>query len=359
MSTVDLHRRSPDPFQTGNAGHKTALVRVESLRLYPEVVRRLGGDPHKLMADEAIDGALIDRPGTMIPYRKMIRLLHRTASELGRPDFGLVLASRQGGAAVLGPLEVAMSNAATLGDAYRYCAGHLNAYASAGELNVDLESDTGRVAISWGIHLDRLLHHEQAIEHGIALMHHAIGTISGGAVRTREIWFAHDYLSPPERYNGYFGTRVQMNAPFNAVFLNRSDLAVPLANRSQQLYDMATTFIDTQFPDEAKPLSAKVRSLATRLLPNGGSLHLEVASALGMHPRTLQRRLRDEGVNFEEIKDEVRRDAAIRYLGQPSIPLTRVAAMLGYSEPSVLTRSCYRWFGRSPRQYRKMIAGMI
>jgi AraC-like DNA-binding protein len=33
--------------------------------------------------------------------------------------------------------------------------------------------------------------------------------------------------------------------------------------------------------------------------------------------------------------------------------------MLGYSEPSVLTRSCYRWFGRSPRQYRKMIAGMI
>ncbi|MEN3977145.1 AraC family transcriptional regulator ligand-binding domain-containing protein [Emcibacter sp. SYSU 3D8] len=353
MSIVALDDRTAN----AGAGSRAALVRIESLRLYPEVVRRLGGKPEEILAREPLDIALLDQPGTMIPYRKMIRLLHRTAIELERPDFGLLLASRQGGAAVLGPLEVAMTNAATLGDAYRYCAQHLNAYSSVGDLDIDMDSDMGRVAISWGIHLDRLLHHEQAIEHGIALMHHAILTISGGAVRAKEIWFAHDHVSAPEHYAGYFGARVQMNAPFNAVFLNRSDLAVPISNRSQQLFEMATSFIDTQFPDAAKPLSTKVRSIATRLLPHGGSLHLEVASALGMHPRTMQRRLRDEGVNFEEIKDEVRRDAAIRYLGQPSIPLTRVAAMLGYSEPSVLTRSCYRWFGSSPRKYRKAIAG--
>jgi AraC-like DNA-binding protein len=339
-----------------DASPKAALVRIESLRLYPEVVRRLGGNPEAIMAQEPLDMALLTQPGAMIPYRKMIRLLHRTAMELGRPDFGLVLASLQGGAAVLGPLEVAMSNAATLGDAYQYCAQHLHSYSSVGDLTIDVEPESGRCYISWGIHLERLLHHEQAIEHCIALMHHAILAISGGAVRSREIWFAHDYISTPAHYNGYFGTRVQMNAPFNAVFLNRSDLAVPITNRSQQLYEMATSFIDTQFPDAAKPLSVKVRSIATRLLPHGGCLHLEVAAALGMHPRTLQRRLRDEGTNFEDIKDEARRDAAIRYLGQPSIPLTRVAAMLGYSEASVLTRSCYRWFGSSPRKYRKELA---
>ncbi|MBI1182029.1 MAG: helix-turn-helix domain-containing protein [Alphaproteobacteria bacterium] len=357
MSTMELDHLDSRAGRAAS-GAKAALVRVESLRLYPEVVRRLGGDPEALLAQEPLDIGLIDQPGAMIPYRKMIRLLHRTAIALGRPDFGLVLASRQGGAAVLGPLEIAMSNAATLGDAYRYCAEHLHSYSTVGELNVDTAFERGRIAISWGIQLDRLLHHEQAIEHGIALMHHAIITISGGAVRPREIWFAHDHISSPEHYAGYFGARVEMNAPFNAVFLRPADLAVPLANRSQQLYDMATTFIDTQFPDAARPLSAKVRSIATRLLPQGGCLHQDVAAALGMHPRTLQRRLREEGVNFEEIKDQVRRDAALRYLGQPSIPLTRVAAMLGYSEPSVLTRSCYRWFGASPRQYRKRIAAM-
>ena len=72
-----------------------------------------------------------------------------------------------------------------------------------------------------------------------------------------------------------------------------------------------------------------------------------------MHPRTLQRRLREEGTSFEEIKDDVRRDAAARYLSQPDIPLTKVAALLGYSESSVLARSCRRWFDSSPRKVRE------
>jgi len=336
-----------------DAGVKTALVRADILRLYPEVVSRLGGDPEPLLAKENISPEIFGQTGAMISYRRAIRLLHRTAIELQRPDFGMAFASYQGGTAVLGPLEVAMSNAPTLGDAYRYCADHLRTYSLASELTLENERGSGRPYIRWEICLDRLPHQEQAIEQGMALMHHAILALSGGSVRAREVWFGHDYISAPTRYSQYFGARVEMNAPFNAIFLNRADLAAPIANRSQQLYDMATSFIDTQFPDSARPLSGRVRSVAARLLSHGGSLHVDVAAAIGMHPRTMQRRLSEEGVSFEDIKDEVRREAAIRYLGQPTIPLTRVAAMLGYSEPSVLTRSCHRWFGASPRKFRK------
>ena len=73
---------------------------------------------------------------------------------------------------------------------------------------------------------------------------------------------------------------------------------------------------------------------------------------LGIHPRALQRRLRAEGESFEAIKDGVRREIALRYLKDASIPLIRVAKMLGYSETSALSRSCYRWFSASPRQVR-------
>jgi AraC-like DNA-binding protein len=72
-----------------------------------------------------------------------------------------------------------------------------------------------------------------------------------------------------------------------------------------------------------------------------------------MHPRTLQRRLRSEGRSFESIKDEVRRDVALRYLRQGDMPLTRVAEKLGYAETSVLSRSCYRWFEASALQLRR------
>ena len=335
---------------------KVALVRADILRLYPEVVRRLGGDPDALLARQAISADIFEQKGAMISYRRVIRLMHHTATELNCPDFGMIFASYQGGTAVLGPLEVAMSNAPTLGDAYRYCAEHLRTYSPASELSLENERGNGRPYIRWAICLDRLPHQEQAIEQGMALMHHAIVALSGSTVRAREVWFAHDHISAPSRYSRYFDARVQMNAPFNAIFLNRADLSAPIANRNEQLYDMATAFIDTQFPSSAKPLSARVRSVASRLLSHGGCLHIDVASALGMHPRTMQRRLSEEGVSFEDIKDEVRREAAIRYLGQQTISLSRVATMLGYSEPSVLTRSCHRWFGSSPRKFRKTMA---
>jgi AraC-like DNA-binding protein len=75
-----------------------------------------------------------------------------------------------------------------------------------------------------------------------------------------------------------------------------------------------------------------------------------------MHPRTLQRRLREEGTTFEAIKDEARQDLAQRYLAQPDVPLTQITALLGYSEQSALGRSCRRWFGATPREMRALLA---
>jgi len=71
-----------------------------------------------------------------------------------------------------------------------------------------------------------------------------------------------------------------------------------------------------------------------------------------MHPRTLQRRLADEGTVLEDLRDAVRRELAERYLAEPGMPLLRIAELLGYSEASALTRACNRWFGMSPRALR-------
>jgi AraC-like DNA-binding protein len=75
-----------------------------------------------------------------------------------------------------------------------------------------------------------------------------------------------------------------------------------------------------------------------------------------MHPRTLQRRLREEGTTFEAIKDGARQDLAQRYLSQPDVPLTQITALLGYSEQSALGRSCRRWFCTTPREMRARLS---
>ena len=85
----------------------------------------------------------------------------------------------------------------------------------------------------------------------------------------------------------------------------------------------------------------------------------EVAKALHMHPRTLQRRMREEGTTFEAIKDEARRDLAQRYLSQPDLPFTQITALLGYSEQSAFGRSCRRWFDMTPREARARLSSSV
>ncbi len=334
-------------------GPLDGVVRVEALRLYSEVVAELGGDAARLLAQSHIEPASLTHADAVVSYRAMIHLLERSAVELKCPDFGLKLATRQGGIAVLGPLEVAMRNSSTVGEAYRYCAGHLQVYSPVVHIQIEDDRGGGRHFMRFEILLDRVPHQRQAVENALALTHHAILALSGGNFGAREVWFTHEPLLAPNTYARYFGGPVKFGQAFNAVFFNSRDLAQPIRDQNPQLYQMASSYIDTQFPATAMHLVTRVHAIATRLLAQGLCTHVEVAARLSMHPRTLQRRLREEGTSFETIKDDVRRDAAARYLKQSDIPLTRIAALLGYSEPSVLTRSCQRWFAYSPRQIRE------
>jgi AraC-like DNA-binding protein len=107
-----------------------------------------------------------------------------------------------------------------------------------------------------------------------------------------------------------------------------------------------------------RELTRSVESMARSLLRGGEFTPEQTAGALGLHARTLQRRLREEGSTFEQIKDAARRDWAEQLLAQPSVSLTQIADMLGYADSSAFSRSCRRWFGEAPRVYRtRLTAG--
>ncbi len=78
-----------------------------------------------------------------------------------------------------------------------------------------------------------------------------------------------------------------------------------------------------------------------------------VAEELHMTSRTLRRKLTDEGTSFQELKDDVRRDAAIHLLSQPSLPISQISRQLGFSEPAAFTRAFKQWTGVSPGIYRR------
>ena len=77
-----------------------------------------------------------------------------------------------------------------------------------------------------------------------------------------------------------------------------------------------------------------------------------------MSPRTLQRRLKDEGVSFNDLVDALRFHAAKMYLAQADIAGTEVAYLLGFADQSSLNRAFKRWSGQTPTQYRRRAAAV-
>ena len=78
----------------------------------------------------------------------------------------------------------------------------------------------------------------------------------------------------------------------------------------------------------------------------------EIAKALGLSTRTLQRRLTTAGKGFAAVLDDVRRARAEALLADGELDLAEIAFALGYSEHSAFTRAANRWFDAPPRSKR-------
>jgi AraC-like DNA-binding protein len=98
------------------------------------------------------------------------------------------------------------------------------------------------------------------------------------------------------------------------------------------------------------------RSLAS-LFRTGDATMDVVARRLGLTRQTLFRRLRAEGTTFEKVRDDLRRDTALRALGEGTLSVKEAAYRLGYSDPAAFSRAFKRWTGRRPGAWRSPIGG--
>ncbi len=98
--------------------------------------------------------------------------------------------------------------------------------------------------------------------------------------------------------------------------------------------------------------TARVRFIVRRQLHDLPELG-NVATALDVHPQTLRRRLSAEGTTFKDIKNQVRRDTALHFLGKQGLSIEEIAHRAGFSESSAFIRAFKGWTGVTPYTYRK------
>ncbi|WP_426330056.1 AraC family transcriptional regulator ligand-binding domain-containing protein [Pedobacter sp. R-06] len=83
----------------------------------------------------------------------------------------------------------------------------------------------------------------------------------------------------------------------------------------------------------------------------------DIACNFNLSKRTLQRKLREEDINFQQLTDEARKNLALMYLKENSFLLKEISSMLGYNELSAFMRAFKRWTGMAPARYQKKSRG--
>jgi AraC-like DNA-binding protein len=128
----------------------------------------------------------------------------------------------------------------------------------------------------------------------------------------------------------------------------------PFVTRNAELLAMLAPQLDAELSagKSRQTLGEQVKGTLKRLLAGQRPTIHTVARQLSLSSRTLQRRLAESDVTFQQLLDEARRDMARHYLRQSSLELNETAYLLGYEDPNSFFRAFHDWEGTSPGQWR-------
>nr|WP_267244983.1 AraC family transcriptional regulator [Streptomyces sp. PR69] len=166
------------------------------------------------------------------------------------------------------------------------------------------------------------------------------------------------YPPPPHKdeYPLLFGCPVRFGEQATAVVFDAHWLRSPLVRDEEALQEMlrGSPFELLSRREYGTTCAERVRRALARSLVSSPRLPSlgELAARLAVSPATLRRRLQQEGTSYQQLKDAVRRDAAIAGLVEGREPIAELAARLGFSEDTSFHRAFRRWTGTTPGAYR-------
>jgi AraC-like DNA-binding protein len=167
--------------------------------------------------------------------------------------------------------------------------------------------------------------------------------------------FSHHRSEGVSEMARFVGTKVEFGADTDEFALDVAARALPLIHSDSYLNDLLLKNCDAALAHRRSDLSqlrTRVENAISSLLPHGKVILGNVARSLGMSKRTLARKLSEEGLNFRQIHEQLRRDLAVRYLDDRKLHVSKIAWLLGFYEVSAFTHAFKRWTGQTPSQMR-------
>lgn len=324
-----------------------------SSRAMLDACARLGLDTAQILQAARLDRAAVDDPDARIPIEQASALWQKAYELSGDPNLALhAIEVLPFGAYRV--IDFLAASAPTIGAAL----ANVSAYFPLINDVVRLPYAVGDREVTLGV--------DAPSRPGVITRPYAEYTLAAVLLRTRvatnqrfmlvRVDFSHARPADVSEHARIFECPVQFGAPACQLVIARDVWDTPRTGTNPALFAVLETharMLLDQLPRQTETASRVRRAIEGEL--RGGNPRLEsIAKQLAMSPRTLQRRLRDEGVAFDELLDDLRFRAARTYLTQRDIAGAEVAYLLGFAEPSSFNHAFKRWSGQTPTEYRRL-----
>ncbi|MGH6646630.1 AraC family transcriptional regulator ligand-binding domain-containing protein [Aquabacterium sp.] len=182
------------------------------------------------------------------------------------------------------------------------------------------------------------------------IVHFLTRPISGIVINLR-----HPPLGDPAQYEAFFGCKFLFNAQQDKIVLPRQELSIPLVtpSRASNLLMKATLDQQSLTRTDTMPIASEVKRQLQRALKQKQVLDANaLASAMAMAPRTLSRRLKEEGVTLPQLRTEVGVEYAEMLLLDSGKTVGQIAQASGFADAASFARAFKRSKGEAPSQWR-------
>lgn len=323
------------------------LVSPTPLKYFSKLMKSFDVDGEAILRKYHLDSELITLPRMLIPFEAFINVLSEAVSLTGCDHIGLLLA-KTGYLESVDLVLLAMQSE-TVGDALR----NFNKYISSHGQIYTLRLDVSRGVACWKCYCSEYPDKDMRPMYDLiaGCFAEMMRYILSDDLDIHSMAMGPHTVEKKKIYRDELGINCLFDTAYVGVFFDESLLGKPLVNNST-LKNIMLSYFDNEPVLQNNNLLSKVNHFIEVLLPTGRCSIDGVATILGMHQRTLQKKLKDEGVSFKNVLGDIRQKKSCYYLSKTQLTVDEIAAALGYNDTSNFRHAFKRWLNDTPINWR-------
>ncbi len=318
----------------------------------PNILRELGWDPEPLFVSAGFTPKQFENPDHEVSFVAASRLLASCVAATGCQHLGLLMGERVEPSS-LGVAGFMLRSAPNVQAALNSLVRHLDLHDQGGAATLVTRGDT--TFLGYVIHQAGVSATDQIHDMSMAVACKILHRLCGDGWSPTGVFLSHRMPSNIARYKEVFHAPLHFDAEQSAVAFASRWLDHPLPGSDPLLHRHLEREADDLHRRRKADQAGRLRRLLRASLPSGGCNVSDIARQLGMHERTLNRRLRAEGTSFRRELEQTRYEVAQQLLSDTTMPLGKIADCLNYADATAFSRAFKRWSGVTPTAWRSRI----